>query len=238
MLPPDQLQLALDIHARSYKLLRWLAGAINAGEIPIPRVTSPRHAEDVTEATLDWIRPLHPALPSDMRPDPDKLEEFAAFFGTYLTSSFDLANDPGTVLRNPSDGSCFCPICARIVSGSHLKTKKLYAAEKHRAYLLMIHRLCDLANEHELTLSQSAAEALIEDSEHRMAAAYSTYGYWLIQRMKGLTDGASILALWREFAWTRQGSPRKEFTLKYDDIAESETKLVASIRELDTHGPQ
>ena len=232
MLPTEDLRLALDIHLRSYKLLRWLGRVVDAGEIPIPRVVSSRHEDDVTAATLDWIEPFHVSFPSEMRPAPDKLREFAAFFGTYLTSSFDVTNDPGVVLRNQYGGTCFCPICARLVNGSHLKAKKLTASDKKRALSLMVDRLAELAHEHDVKLTTSDAEALIANPECRIAAAYSTYGYWLIQRTKGVTDGPSILALWRHFAWTEAGSPRKDFKLQYDDIRESEDLLLTSMREL------
>jgi hypothetical protein len=232
MLPPDELRFAIDIHSRSYKVLRWLGRAIDLGEIPIPRVISSRHVDDVTAATMDWIEPFHMSFPQEMRPSPDKLREFAAFFGTYLTSSFDLINHPGVVLRSEFGGTCFCPICARLVAGSHLKAKKLTSSDKRRSILLTLDRLVELAHEHDLTIKTSDAEALTANPEHRIAAAYSTYGYWLIRRTKGMTDGSSILALWRQIAWTDAGSPRKDFKLQYEDFAESESILLTSMREL------
>jgi hypothetical protein len=167
-----------------------------------------------------------------MRPEHRNLREFAAFFGTYLTSSFDLTDDPGQVVGRQYGRTCFCPICVRLVNGSNLKAKKLTTADKRRAESLMIERLSDLAGEHHLKLTDNEAEALISDPDCRVAAAYSAYGYWLIQRIKGLTDGASILALWRQFAWTAAGSPRKDFKLQYEDIYESECTLLAAIRRL------
>lgn len=101
------------------------------------------------------------SFPRDMRPDEGKLREFAAFFGTYLTSSFDLTNDPSVVLRNQYGGTCFCPICARLVNGSHLKAKKLTSSDKKRAISLMIDRLLAFAGEHDLKLTTGNAEALI-----------------------------------------------------------------------------
>lgn len=231
MLPPDDLKLALDIHSRSYMLLRWLGLAIDACQIPIPRVVSSRHADDVTAATLDWIEPFYMVFPQEMRPAPDKLREFAAFFGTYLTSSFDVTNDRGVVLKNQYGGTCFCSVCARLVCGSHIKAKKLTSSDKKRAMLLMSYRLAELAHEHDLKLTTRDAEALIANPEHRIAAAYSTYGYWLIQRMKGVTDGPSILALWHQFAWTDAGSPRNDFKLRFDDFNTSEDMLLMSMRE-------
>jgi hypothetical protein len=193
---------------------------------------SSRHADDVTAATLDWIEPFHVSFPPDMRPDADKLREFAAFFGTCLTSSFDLTNDPGVVLRNQYGDTCFCPICARLVNGSHLRAKKLTSSDKRRAVSLMLDRLVELAHEHDLKLTTSDPEEVIAEPECRRAAAYSTYGYWLIQRKKGVTDGPSILALWRQIAWTDAGSPRKDFILQYEHFKESEEMLLTSMREL------
>ncbi|HET6425154.1 MAG TPA: hypothetical protein VFG20_15815 [Planctomycetaceae bacterium] len=232
MLPPDELKFALDIHSRSYKLLRWLGRAIDAGEIPIPRVVSRRHAEDVTAAVMDWIEPFLVSFPGDMRPDAGNLRQFAAFFGTYLTSSYDLVNDSGVVLRNQYGGACFCPICARLVNGSHLKAKKLTSSDKRRSVSLMLDRLVELAQDHGFKLTIREAEVLIAKPEYRIAAAYSTYGYWLIQRKKGATDGPPILALWRQLAWTDAGSPRPNFKLEYDDFQKSEDLLLTLIPEL------
>ena len=50
------------------------------------------------------------------------------------------------------------------------------------------------------------------------------------RRMKGITDGKSILALWREIAWHPAGSPRKDFKLRYQDFVEAEELLVDAIR--------
>ena len=157
----------------------------------------------------------------------EALRAFAAFFGTYVTTSFDILTHPEKVLI--SDWGCYCELCSRVVNGSHLKPKKVTTADKRRAKSLIIDRLCDLATEEGMSLSRSDAETLIEDSVQRRAAAYSAYGFWLIQRTNGITDGTSILALWREIAWTPQGSPRKDFQLQYNNFVDSEDLLVASV---------
>ncbi len=149
------------------------------------------------------------------------------FFGMDVTTSFDILTNSTTVLQ--SDCGCYCEFCSRVVNGSHLKPKKVTTADKRRAKSLILDRLCDLATEEGFPFSRSDAVALIEDKEHRRAACYSAYGFWLIQRTNGITDGSSILALWREIAWTPLGSPRKGFQIQFKDFVNSENLLVASI---------
>lgn len=44
--------------------------------------------------------------------------------------------------------------------------------------------------------------------------------YSFVRRCDGLYTGSYVLALWRTFAWTATGSPKKEFRLNVDAIAQ------------------
>ena len=65
MLNRDRLALALDIHARSYKLLKWIGAAIDDGRIPAAKAA--RHADDPTAANA-WIESNYGLIPADIRP--------------------------------------------------------------------------------------------------------------------------------------------------------------------------
>jgi len=104
-----------------------------------------------------------------------------------------------------------------------MRAKKVLHRDKKRALRLMEERLGQLASEEGV---RALATASLDHSPFRRQAAYSTYGYWLLQRLEGISDGVSILALWREIAYEPTGSPIKGFTLRVEDFVAAEESLV------------
>jgi hypothetical protein len=226
MLPADRLQFALDIHTRSYRLLRWVADAISKGFIPATRA---HEYADVTDSAYDWIEEHYLNLPTDARPERSQLRPYANFFATYMMSSFDIVEQPG--MRLVDLCGCRCRFCSILVKAPHLQTKKLSKREKQRALRLMADRVEQLAIEEQIACAPERAEAIATGEATRRAAGYSAYGHWLIKRLDGLTDGPSILALWREIAWNKSGSPIPKFELKQADFVAAEQSLVRAIRD-------
>ena len=225
MLPIDDLTLAIDIHQRSYKLLRWVIEAVGRGFI------SGTHAHEfagIADVALDWVEQHYLNFPTEMRPDRRHLTEFANYFSTYLITSFHIVEQPGMQLQ--SRCGCYCPMCSHLANASHLKTKKLSKKDKNRAMSLMVDRVNALALEEDLTLKSEDATNIALHEDTRRSAGYSAYGYWLIKRMEGYSDGKSVLALWREIAWNPEGSPRKNFTLSYEDFRSAEESLMDAIQ--------
>ena len=58
------------------------------------------------------------------------------------------------------------------------------------------------------------------------------YGQQLVERVRGSSKGPAVLALWREIAWKKTGSPRKDFKLDAEDILRSEQSLIDAIAGL------
>jgi len=141
MLSRERLLLAIDIHSRSYKLLRWVGAAIERGQIPVERAE--QHS-DSPDASFQWLNKNYQLLPPELKPDDVHLRAFANFFWTYLTSSFDVVANPGKLLQ-PGNCGCSCPMCARITHASHLQPKKVTKADKRRAFELMMARIAALA---------------------------------------------------------------------------------------------
>lgn len=222
MLSADRLTLAIDIQSRSYRLLRWVAEGVEKGFIAATRA---HEYADVSDAAFDWIDEHYLNLPSQMRPERRHLREFANFFGTYVTSSFDFIEQPGTRLY--SHCGCYCPLCTRLVNAPHLQPKKLSKRDKRRATDLMVDRVRALALEEGLALGSDEAANIVQNRETRRSAGYSAYGYWLIKRTDGFSDGKSILALWREIAWQPTGSPISGFKLQFKDFVDAEEELIA-----------
>ncbi|MBK7400183.1 MAG: hypothetical protein IPJ34_29000 [Myxococcales bacterium] len=71
--------------------------------------------------------------------------------------------------------------------------------------------------------------ALKQDPALREPIAELAYARDLLARVRGATEGTATLALFRRFAWTRQGSPRKDFVLRADDLLEAEARLRARL---------
>ena len=94
---------------------------------------------------------------------------------------------------------------------------------------LMVDRVTALASEEGIAAQAEHITDVAHGDETRRNSAYSAYGYWLIRRLEGDTDGKSILALWREIAWNRTGSPIKSFELRYRDFIDAEESLVNAL---------
>lgn len=226
MLPTERLAFALTIHDRSYRLLKWVSEAVDKGFIPITRAHD--YANE-RAAALDWIESNFQSLPAAVRPPKEELVPFANFFATYLMSSYDFVAAPGMV-RKSWDG-CYCPMCSRMVAGSHLRPKALTKRDKKRAGELMRDRLITLGKEQGVEVSNDQVDAFMKDEIQRKKVAYSTYGDWLIRRLDGQTDGPALLVLWREIAWERSGSPIQGFELRLKDFTKAEADLIAGLRK-------
>jgi hypothetical protein len=94
----------------------------------------------------------------------------------------------------------------------------------------MVDRATVLAQEEGIAVTTAAVAEVVRNDDTRRAAAYSAYGYWLIRRLDGHTDGPAVLALWREIAWNRAGSPIRGFRLRYGDVADAEESLADALR--------
>ncbi len=151
-----------------------------------------------------------------------ELEPLAAMFASYLTTSFE-ANTHGT--RVISTCGCLCPICVQIVSAQMLKPKKVTAGDKAHAQRLKVHALTELAASADCVLSRDAAIELLAHPEVSERAALVAYARELLLRLAGDPGDPAILALWREFAWTKTGAPIKGFRLDGQEILESQDAL-------------
>jgi hypothetical protein len=72
---------------------------------------------------------------------------------------------------------------------------------------------------------------ILEDPAVCRDAALATYGVELLRRCRGQAPGPSVLALWRQFAWKRSGSPIRDFELDATAILDAECRLRAALAE-------
>ncbi len=73
--------------------------------------------------------------------------------------------------------------------------------------------------------ASDARERLLDDKELGEPIALGAYGRDLLRRVEGHSEGPAALALWRRFAWTATGAPRKDFTLSAEAILAAEARV-------------
>jgi hypothetical protein len=219
-----ELSAALDLQRRSYGLLRWVEGAITRGFVSFDAA----HAYmSEAQAAAAWIRAHYDNIPPAVRPDAphgESLMRFANVFASYLLSSFDIVAEPGN--HFVSRCGCYCPCCAHLVAASHLRPKKLDRADKHRARVAMRTQLVRIARQTNIHGSVETVESILDQPELREKAALVSWAAELLRRTRGEPTDTTVLALWRQFAWTPEGSPRKDFEPRVDEILAAQRALV------------
>ncbi len=221
MLNPKELHRAVDMQRHSYRLLRWMAQAVEEGFIEFETA---HDYSSLPEAANAWILRHYLNIPPAARVAQEDLDDFCALFSTYLQDSFDLVPNPGKQLYSP-DAHCFCPMCSWLVNAPNLKTKKLTSSDKQRARKMKETTIRGIAAEHDVPLSDEEVIAMVEDPDLREPISLVTYGHDLLRRIKGIAAGPAVLALWRGFAWTDKGSPKHAFRLSVDTILQAEKRL-------------
>lgn len=221
MLITSEIEKAVILQQKSYQLLKWVADSIRRGIIDF---TSAHRFSDLPSAAFEWMVQHYENLPAGARSSQEDLPQFAAFFSTYLLNSFELVQDPGKRLYSPN-AHCFCPICSWLVDAPNLVTRKVTTSDKARAQKMKMRAVSHLLNNPQIDLLRIAS--LEDDQEQKECVCLVTYGYDLLDRMKGVTNGPSVLALWRGFAWTAQGSPKKGFMLTADKIMNAQSVILA-----------
>ena len=230
MFDHEQLEFAVDLQQRSYRLLKWLADVVRSGLI---RFETAHAFASLPEATSSWLAEHLQNIPPDSRPDRAHVGVFANFFSTYLESSFDLHADPGRQLYSPG-AHCFCPLCGWLIDAPNLKAKKLRSADKKRAHRMRIDAIHQIAIEQNIATSETDVEELLTRESNLESASLVAYGVELFHRMKGISNGPAVLALWRGFAWNRSGSPKIPFRLTAALILDAEKRLLQLLKQRDS----
>lgn len=90
------------------------------------------------------------------------------------------------------------------------------------------HNISDLPSAAFVWMEQHYENLPVSDHEQKELVCLVTYGYDLLDRMRGIANGPGVLALWRGFAWSLQGSPKKKFTLTADRIMSAQASILAT----------
>ena len=219
LLDRQQLDLAVQMQAKSYALLKWVGQGVSSGLISF---RTAHEYSTLPHAAADWIDKHYLNIPDAARVDRKDIPVFANFFSTYLENSFDLIANPGKVKFSP-DAHCFCPMCSWLIDAPNLKTKSLSTADKKRALKMQMHSVIQLGIDCGARLDETRAEEIA--SENGEATALLAYGHDLIQRLNAVANGPAVLALWRRFAWNSSGSPKPKFKLTSQMMLKAESDL-------------
>jgi hypothetical protein len=223
LLDQRKLDLAVEMQAKSYALLRWVGQAVASGLLSFRTAHT---YSSLPLAAAEWIEKHFQNIPEAARVDQTDIPVFANFFSTYLENSFDLIENPGKIKFSP-DTHCFCPMCSWMIDAPNLKTKSLSAGDKKRALKMQIHSVLQLGIDTSAPLDESLAQAIV--SQNGEATALLAYGHDLIQRLDATANGPAVLALWRRFAWNASGSPKPKFRLSTKMILNAESELRALV---------
>ncbi len=231
MFERDLLEEAVDLQARSYALLRWMAEGIGRGFIGLEAAHA--YAGD-RDAAAAWIRRHYADLPPAARPPLDhRLAPFCRLFASYLDDSHRLLRDPGQRLYSPG-AHCFCAMCSSYINAPSLRVRPLASADLRRADRCMRGCLDDLALAQDRLLEEDQVSALMRQAPLREALALVAYATTLLARLHGGPVGQGVpVALWRRFAWTAQGAPRRGYRLQAEAILQAHAELARCIRALD-----
>lgn len=225
MLKPDEVLEAVQLQAKTYGLLQWVGDEVRKGTLTFS--TAHQYAT-ATQSMQEWLVTYSRTIPGKWRPRmsrPDEVKKFVNLFTSYLATSFDLLEEPGLRSVAGVDG-CHCHFCRTMVAASHIKARTPDHHDKLRANVLKRQYLNELAADSGRSLSEELAQSLIASGETAEAVALATYGAALVRRCDGDAGEPALHALWREFAWTSSGSPRRDFVLTAELILGSERALV------------
>ena len=229
MFERDAIARAVDLQRRSYQLLRWLTDAIDRGFISFANA---HEFASLSAAAVVWIDRHYADLPPATRPPREDLRPFCNLFATYLESSFELLENPGQRLYSPDD-HCFCWMCSWLVAIPRLKLKKLTPQDRRRGRTLQVRAIKQLALDLDRTLSDEAADELVNDRALHEASGLVAYAHDLARRLDGVTGNPATLVLWRSFAWDELGAPKPDFRLTAEMVLDAEAKLVAAVNQGD-----
>jgi hypothetical protein len=218
MFDERRVALILDLHEKSYALLRWVKAALKEGRLSFSVV---HDATDSETAAREWIQRHLPNIPADMRPDQADIPAFARLFVSFLKTSFQL-NPNATRVVSPC--GCWCSFCTYLQAGPNLDPKTPSKKDMGMARELKRIYVTRLASEAAPGLPPETIETILGRRDLRERVAMATWGAEMLRRSEFASQGEAVLALWREFAW-ENGRPKRRYKLTARTICEAERHI-------------
>lgn len=142
----DRLDELLDLHRRSYGLLRWIDHKVQSGAV---QLSSLHGALDAGRAAAEWLSRNAASLPHEVRPPENLIDRFAHLFASYLVTSFQISD------RKRIRAGCGCDWCSYIVNAPNLRARTPTKLDQQIADQLKLDCLEVLAAEAEAPLFRS-----------------------------------------------------------------------------------
>lgn len=223
MFDRKELTRLVGLHDRSYRLFTWLNESLKWSKRSYSSVGK---ALSFADAAAEWLRKNRQELPDDVRPAAADLDEFSSLFVSYLSTSFEIADNRVV----SACAGCFC--CGALNLSRHLRVRNPDRKARRVAGELKIIYLRRLAEELELPLIDSDFKEILSGAKESYAdISLATYAQELKRRSQYASQGEGVLVLWREFAWTPKGGLKRKFRLKVEDIMKAEKRVADRLRE-------
>ena len=221
MFNETELSKIIRLQQKSFLLLQWVRGQMDAGTLNVSTVESATAFYPVAHA---WITGNRASFPRQTRPDEDDVETFTHLFVAFLTTSYKIPPPKvGTPKPVPSHyARLFAPASLLQV---RTPDKKATASAQQMKDLYLVGLAADLG----VPLPFEERERLATDAALAQDVSFAAYGRELMRRSQFASQGEGILVLWREIAWTG-GKLNKKFVLTSARIMEAEARLCAQIQ--------
>jgi hypothetical protein len=170
------LARTLDMHERSFALLKWVREALRIGGLSFVVVHG---ATDSATAAAEWLRRHLTAIPRDARPAVEELDPFARLFVSFLTTSYKLAP---MATRLVSDCGCYCDYCVYLRTSPALEARTPSKKDFQTAKELKRIYVGRLAKEQGIIASAAEVEAVVNSSALHQEVALATWAAELLRR--------------------------------------------------------
>lgn len=220
----DNLTVIIDLQNRSFDLLRWVKSSLIKGTLDF---SIAHGAMSTNEAAKEWISRHLQNIPEKARPTEGNIDIFAHLFASYITTSFDIIENPKQQIQ--SKNRCFCKFCSYLGRGDQLKLKRPSKKSNETAQKLKQLYLEELAGDLELSNSKSRIGSALDNEKLQQQLAMATWGAELLRRTEWASQGPGVYVLWREFAW-KSGNPNPQFELAAQDICNAEEQICSFLK--------
>lgn len=218
MFNSESVSKAVEIQKLGYSFLRYLTDKIDSKKFTFSRIHEDERSKDVF---FEWITNYYDYLPPKILPLKSEIQAFSNYFVSYLTTSFELTEEPE---RQNNITGCSCDICLKMVSLSHLKPLSPNSRDRALADEKRVEILKELGAFLEANSTDEVYLEIANNPDFMQDTACLAYTKALFERIESAIGGRHILALWRQFAWF-EGKPIKDFELKVDNIMKSMRRL-------------
>jgi hypothetical protein len=224
MFNKQQLTEILELHEKSFGLLRWINSALKQNALSFSTM---HETTDTARAAAEWIARHLSNIPHDVRPSENQMNKFANLFVSFLQTSFKLTQ--GGTASGWGLFGCFCSCCRMIRYTPYLELRNPSKKDFRDARDLKVIYLKRLAEEQKFERTTELVETILANATMRENVSLATWATELIRRSEFASQGESVLALWREFAW-KDGNAKRNFKVKPTTFMEAEQSVLAQMK--------